>query len=471
MVPRMWRTTVLGALMQWALLGQEPAIVLVRNAVNERLGLSPGSRALINTVGLRLDVSTTAVQVGGRPAPILAWAGTALGVVLPMELPPGPTTMVVTSQGVSTPPYPITLDSYAPLLYSTGTYPGVYCPHLAPRGTTLLAFGLGPTNPPIPAGAPVPEASPVSTVARPTLTVAGRPAQVLASVLAPGRNDGIYHIDFRVPPGTPEGIHPVILTVEGYSATAQLRVASATTMSATGSWEGYAAPESLMSAYACAVPLANGESTGDPRSPLEALAGTVVKVKDSAGVERTAPLLYVAPGQVNYLIPPGTALGNATVTIIPSDGSVSTATAKVDAVVPGLFTYLASNIRYAAAQLVRIRDGVQTMEPLVRVIDGRLEPAPIDIGPPSDEVHLVLFGTGWRGRSALANVKVNIGHAELPVQYAGPQGVYAGLDQLNVRLLPGSPAQSFKGTLNVSVMIEGQWTDPDESILVFRDQQ
>ena len=225
-----------------------------------------------------------------------------------------------------------------------------------------------------------------------------------------------------------------------------------------------------MAAYACAVPLANGEAMGDPRSPLEALAGTVVKVKDSAGVERTAPLLYVAPGQVNYVIPPGTARGNATVTIVSAGGAVSTATTRIDAVAPGFFTYTASHIRYAAAQLVRVRDGVQTMEPLVRVIDGRLEPAPIDIGPPSDEVHLVLFGTGWRGRTALANVKVNIGGVELPVQFAGPQGVYAGLDQLNVKL-SGTLAQSLRGALGVAVMIDGKWTDPDESVLVFRDQR
>jgi uncharacterized protein (TIGR03437 family) len=464
---RMCPTLVLGALMPLAAPGQEPAIVLVRNAVSERAELSPGSRALINTAGLSLDLSAR-VQVGGRPAPILAWAGTALGVLLPMDLPPGPASVVVTSRGVSTPPYSISLDAHAPLLYSTGTYPGIYCPYLAPRGTTLVALGLGSTSPPIPAGAPVPEGFPASTVAKPTLTVAGRPAQVLSSTLAPGRNEGIYHIDFRVPEGTSEGTHPVVLGIEGYTATAQLRVASAITTSAAHAWEGSAAPESLMTAYACAGPLATGESSADPRNPSEALAGTVVKVRDSAGIERSAALLYAAPGQVNYMIPQGTALGDATITIVSSGGSVSTARAKVEAVAPGLFGYVASHVRYAMAQLVRVRDGVQTVEPLMRLVDGRPEPMPIEIGPLSDELHLILYGTGWRSRSSLANVKVILGSAELPVQYAGPQGVFAGLDQINVRL-PGHLAPSLQGTLGVGLWIDGQWTASEEAAVVFRD--
>jgi uncharacterized protein (TIGR03437 family) len=39
------------------------------------------------------------------------------------------------------------------------------------------------------------------------------------------------------------------------------------------------------------------------------LAGTTVKVRDSAGVERSAPLFFVSPNQINYQLPPGTASG------------------------------------------------------------------------------------------------------------------------------------------------------------------
>jgi hypothetical protein len=40
-----------------------------------------------------------------------------------------------------------------------------------------------------------------------------------------------------------------------------------------------------------------------------------VRVRDSTGVERLAPLCFVSPGQINYHVPPGTTNGPATVTV------------------------------------------------------------------------------------------------------------------------------------------------------------
>jgi hypothetical protein len=55
-------------------------------------------------------------------------------------------------------------------------------------------------------------------------------------------------------------------------------------------------------------------SANSPPLPTT-LANTNVKVKDSAGTERQAPLFYVGPSQVSYLVPDGTAIGLATVTV------------------------------------------------------------------------------------------------------------------------------------------------------------
>jgi uncharacterized protein (TIGR03437 family) len=49
------------------------------------------------------------------------------------------------------------------------------------------------------------------------------------------------------------------------------------------------------------------------------LRGTDIKVKDSVGNERPAPLFFISPTQVNYQIPPGTAAGVASVTITSLD--------------------------------------------------------------------------------------------------------------------------------------------------------
>jgi uncharacterized protein (TIGR03437 family) len=109
---------------------------------------------------------------------------------------------------------------------------------------------------------------------------------------------------------------------------------------------------------------------------------------------------------------------------------VSTAAVQIESIAPSLFMLAG----YPAALLVRVREGVQTVEPLVRTGPGGIEQIPIDLGPESDQVFLVLFGTGIRGRSSLLAVRVTIDGVEAPVEYAGPQGEFAGLDQVNVRL-------------------------------------
>ena len=53
------------------------------------------------------------------------------------------------------------------------------------------------------------------------------------------------------------------------------------------------------------------------------LVGTTVRVRDNAGTQRDAPLFFVSPLQINYQIPPGTANGLATVSLISGAGAVS----------------------------------------------------------------------------------------------------------------------------------------------------
>lgn len=58
--------------------------------------------------------------------------------------------------------------------------------------------------------------------------------------------------------------------------------------------------------------------------PSIVLAGVTVRVRDSQGVERFAPLLFVEPQQVNFLIPTGTAAGPAIITLSRNDGRATT---------------------------------------------------------------------------------------------------------------------------------------------------
>ncbi|MGH9936848.1 MAG: hypothetical protein ACREAM_11420, partial [Blastocatellia bacterium] len=112
------------------------------------------------------------------------------------------------------------------------------------------------------------------------------------------------------------------------------------------------------------------------------LAGTTVKVKDSAGVERAAPLFFVSPGQINFLIPPGTANGVAMITGASGDGAVSMGNVNIAPVAPGLFAANANGQGVAAATALRVKaDGARIFEP-VAVFDqarNQFVPTPIDL--------------------------------------------------------------------------------------------
>lgn len=195
------------------------------------------------------------------------------------------------------------------------------------------------------------------------------------------------------------------------------------------------AAESIASAFGQGL-ATNTQSAAATPLPT-ALDGTTVRVTDSAGTERPAPLFYVSPGQINYLVPAGTRTGPATVTVTAADGAVSTGRIQVEAVAPGLFTANANGEGVAAAVVVRARaDGSQSSEVVFQFdpVLNRQVSLPIDFGPETDQLVLVLFGTGLRGRSALAGVRVRIAGREAEVLYAGPQGAFVGLDQVNVGL-------------------------------------
>jgi uncharacterized protein (TIGR03437 family) len=90
-------------------------------------------------------------------------------------------------------------------------------------------------------------------------------------------------------------------------------------------------------------------------------------------------------------------------------------------------------------------------------VPGSCTPAPIDLGGPGDQVVLTLFGTGIRGRSSLAAVEASIIGPPLEVLYAGPQGGFVGLDQVNIRL-PANPVARVVQELRL--VVDGRVANP-----------
>ncbi|MCI0525756.1 MAG: cohesin domain-containing protein, partial [Acidobacteria bacterium] len=234
----------------------------------------------------------------------------------------------------------------------------------------------------------------------------------------------------------------------------RVNAALAVTSVSAASFKPESAAESIVAAFGAS--LATTTTTASALPLPTSLAGTTVKVKDSAGVERLAPLFFVAPTQVNYLAPPEAAPGAATVAITSGNGTVSVGTINIATVAPGLFAANADGQGVGAMVVARVRpDGSQVFESAVRFdpAQNKFVAAPIDLGAENEQVVLLIFGTGFRHRSAPSVVSVSIGGVNAQVDYAGPQPDFAGLDQLNARL-PRSLAG--RGEVDIVVTVDGK---------------
>ena len=214
------------------------------------------------------------------------------------------------------------------------------------------------------------------------------------------------------------------------------------------------APESIVAAFG--EKLATQISSSNAIPLPTTLGGTTVKIRDSAGTERSAPLFFVAPTQINYLVPTGTFSGPATITVISGDGTISVGTLNVAAVAPSLFTTNANGQGLASAVALRVKgDGQLVYEAISRfdTASSRYVPIPIDLGPATDQVFLIAYGTGWRFRSSLAGVNTTIGGLNSEVLFAGAADGYVGLDQCNLRI---QRALGGRGEVNVVLNVDNK---------------
>lgn len=206
-----------------------------------------------------------------------------------------------------------------------------------------------------------------------------------------------------------------------------------------------AAPDAILAGFGAG--LAGGVATATALPLPNQLGGVSIRVTDSKGVARLAPLFFVAPTQINYTIPTETASGVAIIEVVRDGTVVANGAVTVNTVWPGFFTANGAGTGAAAISILRVR-GTQ--------VSYDNASSPIDLSVQGDSVYAVLFGTGARGRTSLENVRITLGGKPLSVVYAGPQGAYAGLDQFNL-LLP--PSLAGRGTLDLVVQIDGLQTN------------
>lgn len=278
---------------------------------------------------------------------------------------------------------------------------------------------------------------------------------------ASGRN--LYTISgHRDGPGSTEcpgnAFYPLLSTIRTEVKNLLTSAGAVASVSAASFNAGSLASESIVAAFGEELARAPLSATSAPL-PTQ-LAGTTVTVRDSAGNEKLAPLFFVSAGQINFLMPAGLSSGAATVIITNNAGKIAKGAINIAPVAPALFSANANGRDVAAAQVLRVKaNGAQVYEP-VAVFDqtqNRFVAAPIDLSNEDEQVFLVAYGTGVRGRSSLGAVSAKIGGTVVEVSYAGPASGFFGLDQINLRL-PRSLAG--RGEVDLELAVDGQGARP-----------
>lgn len=277
-----------------------------------------------------------------------------------------------------------------------------------------------------------------------------------------GTNQGSWTLRWKAPP---QGVGRVTFYASGnaangnnaqsgdfiYVTSASLQAApplpNVASVSAASFAAGALAPETITAAFGTGLSQNIVVASTFPLPTT--LDNTQVIVVDAFGSERPAPLFFVSPTQINYLVPQGLFPGTATVFVRRSGNDVAQGSIPVESAAPALFAANANGQGLAAAVVLRVRNGQQTFEPVARAENGSQVPVPIDLGPESDQVYLLLFGTGFRGFVPPSGLSVSVGGTNVPVPgYAAVDG-FAGLDQCNIGPLP----RSFAGRGNVNVVM------------------
>lgn len=265
-----------------------------------------------------------------------------------------------------------------------------------------------------------------------------------------GESDVFTHLGLLDPSVTPPRKKPAYEAFRQFTSSTVVSVSAASYIPL-----GPLAAEAITAAFGSHLATATEVASSIPLST--SLGGTTVMVRDSAGTERPAPLFSVAPAQVNYQMPPGTAPGMVRVTVTSGDGIVSKGAELVGTVAPSLFAANGDGQGLAAGSVLRVKpDNTQSTESLARfdAAQNRYVPVPIDLGSPADKLFLILYGTGIRRASS---VSASIGGVAAMVAYIGPQGQYAGLDQVNVLLPQGLQG---RGELDILLVADGKNSNP-----------
>ena len=183
--------------------------------------------------------------------------------------------------------------------------------------------------------------------------------------------------------------------------------------------------------------LADREMDGG-QPPWPTILGNVsVRVTDSRGVGRLAPLLHTGGGwaQITFIVPENTAPGPAEVAVVRSDGTSSAGKVLIADVAAGIWTAAHDGRGPVIGQVLqRFPDGRTNEFPAWECSNGACRTVAIPLSD-SASTTVRLEGTGFRHAGTHAAIRVTVDDIPVPVVSFGPTpGI--GRDQLTIQL-PG----------------------------------
>jgi uncharacterized protein (TIGR03437 family) len=183
-------------------------------------------------------------------------------------------------------------------------------------------------------------------------------------------------------------------------------------------------------------PILADREMGGGGPPWPTILGNIsVRVTDSRGVGRLAPLLHTGGGwaQVTFIVPENTAPGPAEVAVVRSDGTSSAGEVMIADVAAGLWTAAHDGRGPVIGQVLqRFPDGRTAEFPDWECSDKTCRTVAI---PLSERVRTTvrLEGTGFRHAGPHAAIRVTVDDVAVPVVSFGPMAGI-GRDQLTIQL-------------------------------------
>jgi uncharacterized protein (TIGR03437 family) len=318
--------------------GAAPTAPVISAIVGEsgKTQLCPGDIAILS--GLNLGTNPT-VNVGAKAAFIVQSVANAnqITIQIPVDAATGSANVTLTQGSQTSAAFPITLTQFAPALLPGGGFPNAPF-HLTQGGSPvtqanpavagetlgLLMYGLGPTNPVVPTGTPVPSNPSPATVTTPTVNIGPFQATGVSASLNPNPGSvGQYFVSFTVPTGLITGGTFLTVSIGGTTSNyVNFQVFSGPVISnVKNAASNLSAGLPNAGIAQGAIFVLTGTSLGPSTISIASnafqsntLSGTSISAT-VAGTTVAPTLYYTSATQVAALLPSNTPLGTGNITV------------------------------------------------------------------------------------------------------------------------------------------------------------